>query len=108
MSCKPFLSLASLIAFACLPLPTRSESNVSIQRELLTGADISFLPYYEAQGIKYFDEGGERGFLDIAKRNGWNILRVRVWVDPSDEPKYQVSNLANVTLLGQRIKAAGF
>jgi arabinogalactan endo-1,4-beta-galactosidase len=78
------------------------------KRKFLTGADISLLPYFEKQGAKYFEDGKESNFLDIAKRNNWKILRVRLWVDPAADPKSEVSNLANVTLLAKRIKAAGF
>jgi arabinogalactan endo-1,4-beta-galactosidase len=74
----------------------------------MTGADVSSLPHLEKQGIKYFDNGRETDFIEIARRNKWNILRVRLWVDPADKPESQVSSLSEVTKLGQRIKAARF
>lgn len=73
----------------------------------LTGADLSELPERERRGIKYFDHGVERNLLDIAKRNGWNVVRVRLWVNPGPRPEAQVSNLESVTAFGRRIKAAG-
>ena len=71
------------------------------------GADLSFLPFYESEGVAYSDAAGEADLLAIAKRSGWNIVRVRLWVDPKGEPKYQVSDLAGVTRLGQRVKKLG-
>ncbi len=72
-----------------------------------TGADLSQLPFHEAQGDKYSDEAGEANLLVIAKRNGWNLIRVRLWVNPDQNtPEYAVSNLENVMAFGKRIKAA--
>ncbi len=88
-------------------VPARSQTNTQTASEFVTGADISFLPHYERKGAQYFDGGKAEDFLVIAKRNGWKMLRVRLWVDPEDKPEYKVSNLDNVTALGKRIKAAG-
>lgn len=74
----------------------------------VTGADLSYLPYYESAGIKYTDGGKEMTLLAIARQNGWKIIRVRLWVNPGTDPKACVSDLAHVTALGKRIKAAGF
>lgn len=74
----------------------------------LTGADLSELPLHESQGVKYFDGGKEQNLLAIARRNGWNVIRVRLWVNPDAKPASAVSSLPNVTALGRRIKADGF
>lgn len=74
----------------------------------VTGADLSELPYYESQGVKYSDNGKSADLLAIAKRSGWRIIRVRLWVHPGGDPKAGVSDLAHVTALGKRIKAGGF
>jgi len=72
-----------------------------------TGADLSLLPLHEKQGVKYSDQAGEADLLVIAKRNGWNTIRVRLWVNPDDRPEFAVSNLETVMAFGKRIKAAG-
>lgn len=77
-------------------------------RDFLTGADISYLPAAEKQGARFFDANGSGDLLDMARRGGWTVLRVRLWVAPDAKPESAVSNLENVTLLGRRIKAAGF
>lgn len=74
----------------------------------VTGADLSELPYYESQGVKYSDGGKPADLLAIARRNGWRIIRVRLWVNPDADPKNRVSDLSHVTALGKRIKADGF
>lgn len=74
----------------------------------VTGADLSELPYYESMGVKYTDGAKEDPLLLIAKHNHWTIIRVRLWVNPDADPKARVSDLAHVTALGKRIKAAGF
>ncbi len=74
----------------------------------VTGADLSYLPYYDSRGTRYAD-GGTSDLLNIARRNDWKIIRVRLWVNPdAADPKAQASSLASVTALGKRIKANGF
>ena len=74
----------------------------------LTGADLSELPYRESQGFRYSDAGVQRNLLDIARRNGWRVIRVRLWVQPGPKPEAAVSGLESVTAFGKRIKASGF
>ncbi|RYX83738.1 hypothetical protein EON83_13260 [bacterium] len=109
------LPLFSLCPLSCglaalallLAVPAHSQTNAAPTDQFITGADLSFLPHYEKKDVRYFDEGKADDLLKIAKRNGWRIVRVRLWVSPEDKPEYQVSNLENVALLGQRIKATG-
>ncbi len=70
-----------------------------------TGADLSALAFREGQDFRYSDAQGEADLLKIARRNGWNMIRVRLWVDPKDDPFDAASSLQSVTQLGKRIKA---
>lgn len=72
----------------------------------LTGADLSELPVHEGRGVKYYDGGKAEDLLLIARRNGWRVIRVRLWVSPDARPEDSVSGLEGVTALGRRIKAA--
>ena len=74
--------------------------------QFYAGADISALPLREMQGAKFSDQRGEADLLTIARRNGWNLMRVRLWVAPENQPEKIVSDLAHVTALGKRIKTA--
>ena len=97
-----FVAACALLLLGMPPAQAQS-------RSFVTGADLSYLPYYENQGIKYSDSGKSADLLAIAKRSGWRIIRVRLWVNPNAaDPKAQASGLASVTALGKRIKAGGF
>ena len=75
------------------------------------GGDISLLTKYEAQGAQYKDKDGQAigDVLAFLKQQGWNTMRVRLFVDPtkSDDRKSCVQDLDYVIALGKRIKAAG-
>ena len=82
------------------------------QRRYL-GGDISLLPSYLEQGTKFRDiEGQEVDFMEFCKANGWNSMRVRLFVDPSKASEQSkgegvVQDIAYVTKLAQDIKKAG-
>ena len=76
------------------------------------GGDISMLPKYEAQQASYKDAGGKAitDVLAFLKEQGWNTMRVRLFVDPTktDDKKSVVQDLDYVQTLGQRIKQAQY
>jgi len=50
------------------------------------GADIGWLPQMEATGYKFYDtDGQEKDCLQLLKDRGMNSIRLRVWVNPSDD-----------------------
>ena len=74
------------------------------------GGDISVLLKYEQQNATYFDKDGAAiaDVLDFLKQQGWNTMRVRLFVDPSnDKDKNVCQDLEYVKTLGKRIKDAG-
>ena len=88
--------------------PVCAQLNNPAMTGLWVGEDITTLPVSEQQGFKFYDAGTEGTFFDVARRNGWNIMRVRLWVAPDAKPESAAADLDHVTLLGKRIKAAGF
>ena len=94
-----------LMALALTSVAARAQATPPTHN-FWTGADLSALPFRESQNFRYSDAQGEADLLEIAKRNGWNLIRLRLWVAPQDEPFYAASSLKSVTQLGQRIKAA--
>jgi arabinogalactan endo-1,4-beta-galactosidase len=51
------------------------------------GADISWLPQMEASGYKFLNaEGVQEDCFKILKDHGINAIRLRTWVNPSDNP----------------------
>ncbi len=100
----PNVLLCVLLLSSGLWSPVRAQASHS---PFLTGADLSELPYHESQGVKYYDGGKPQDLLAIARRNGWAVIRVRLWVNPGSGPRKAVSGLPGVTAFGKRIKAAG-
>ena len=95
--------------FACLVLSLLLTAPTQCQAKhpFLTGADLSGLPFQESRGVKYSQDGQAQDLIVLAKRNGWHVIRIRLWVNPDADPRYAVSGLPGVTALGKRIKAAG-
>ncbi|HVV54810.1 MAG TPA: glycosyl hydrolase 53 family protein [Mucilaginibacter sp.] len=77
----------------------------------ILGADISFLPELESRGIKFTDNGMPDDAIDILKKHGFNYIRLRIFVDPSEPKGYSPSkgfcDLVHTEAMAKRIKAAG-
>ena len=74
------------------------------------GGDVSMLTKYEEKGAQYLDTEGNKidNVLGWLKAQGWNAMRVRLFVDPShDADRAVCQDLSYVKELGRRIKAAG-
>lgn len=77
----------------------------------ILGADISFLPELEAKGIKFFDNGEQKDVLQILKGHGFNYIRLRLFVNPSNDSGYSPQkgfcDLQQTLQMAKRIKNAG-
>ena len=100
-------SLLVLFALACACAQAQTR---------YVGGDISTLPLYEKDLSYYKDVNGSKitNFITWAINDcGWNTFRVRIFVNPTKADQDGTINpsvcqdLAFVTALGQRIKAAG-
>lgn len=75
------------------------------------GADVGWLPQMEATGYKFYDtDGSEKDCLQLLKDRGINTIRLRVWVNPSDDkasghcsPEETVVMAVRAQKLGMRI-----
>lgn len=57
-----------------------------IESSFASGADIGWLSQMEATGYKFYDtDGTEKNCLQLLKDRGINTIRLRVWVNPSDD-----------------------
>ena len=81
------LSLAAFLAFSCgedpvVPEPApEQEEKVSCAK----GADISWITEMESKGYKFYDaSGAEKECTALLKSIGFDAVRYRVWVNPSD------------------------
>ena len=71
-----------------LSLMTLLATTVCAQPKRYLGGDISLLPSYEAQGTVYKDFNGRQiKLLPFLKQQGWNAVRVRLFVDPQNAPE---------------------
>lgn len=63
-------------------------SNASCQKfksDFAKGGDISWLPQMEATGFKFYDSNGvSQDCFKILKDHGFNTIRLRTWVNPSN------------------------
>jgi arabinogalactan endo-1,4-beta-galactosidase len=81
-----------------------------VSAQKYVGGDISLLTKYEAQEATYFDKDGNKisDVLTFLKEQGWNTVRVRLFVDPSaSNDKAVCQDIEYVKTLGKRIKEAG-
>jgi arabinogalactan endo-1,4-beta-galactosidase len=50
------------------------------------GADVGWLPQMEATGYQFYDtDGSKKDCLQLLKERGMNTIRLRVWVNPSND-----------------------
>jgi beta-galactosidase len=77
----------------------------------MIGADISFLPQLEANGAIFTDGGEERDAVRILADNGFNFIRLRIFVNPENPGGYSpgegFAGLEHTKEMARRIDAAG-
>jgi arabinogalactan endo-1,4-beta-galactosidase len=57
-----------------------------VKAQFVKGADIGWLLQMEATGYKFYDSAGvQKNCLEILKAKGINTVRLRVWVNPSND-----------------------
>jgi len=77
----------------------------------MMGADISFLPQIEDQGVKFWDKGVEKDAIVLLRDHGLNAIRLRIFVNPETEngysPEKGYCGLPYTLEMAKRIKKAG-
>lgn len=72
------------------------------------GADISWLPQMEATGFKFYGDGNqEEDCMRILKDHGINSVRLRTWVNPSDNKASGHCSKAETVEMAKRAKRWG-
>ena len=99
------LILFSFILFGC----SKNNPNLNIdnqnQNNFISAVDISSFPKIQLSEPIFKDESGNViSFLHFLKSNGVNTIRLRLWVNPSD----QFSSLDEVISFSDTLKALGF
>ncbi len=80
----------------------------------IVGADISFVQSQEDHGVKFMDGGVEKDIYQILKDHGFNYIRLRVFVDPTQSgPKHRAyspegyCDLTHTIPMAKRARDAG-
>lgn len=119
MKLKTSLVMAALLTGGLLGTATQvwaAESAVvqpvKVANDFIKGADVSMLAEVEKHGGKYFDANGKQmDAMAILKENGFNYIRLRIWVDPKDAEGHPYgggnNDLATTIALAKRAKALG-
>jgi arabinogalactan endo-1,4-beta-galactosidase len=78
------LSVMILTLVSCAN--TQNTTSISKTGSFAKGADVGWLPQMEATGYKFYDtDGTEKDCLQLLKDRGMNTIRLRVFVNPSDD-----------------------
>ncbi len=79
------------------------EENPVVEDNFIRAADLSFLPEAEAAVAVYKNNGQNEAILTTLKNAGCNMVRIRVWKNPSSIH----SSLVEAKILSQRAKQVG-
>lgn len=95
-----------------ISLLTSCRKTGSIQQDqaspFIKGADISWLPQMEATGYKFYnDNGNEEDCFKILKDHGINSIRLRTFVNPSDDKTNGHCNKAETIAMAVRANKWG-
>lgn len=83
---KIIVSLGILVVFAfSCSIPNKTVEK-SKENSFSKGADVGWLSQMEATGYQFYDaDGTKKDCLQLLKDRGMNTIRLRVWVNPSDD-----------------------
>lgn len=77
--------------------------------EFSKGADVSWLPQMEATGYTFYDtDGTKKDALQLLKDRGMNTVRLRVFVNPSDDPRSGHCSKDETVAFALRAQKMGF
>lgn len=83
---KTLRKTVSIVALVLFVSCAKSSPQHSEDSALIKGADISWLPQMEATGYKFYNNNGKQeDCFKILKDHGINAVRLRTWVNPSDD-----------------------
>ena len=83
--------------------------NCAFAQDRLVGGDLSMVPIYEQAGDQWLDENGTAitDLVQYVKEKGWNAVRVRLFVDPTqDTDPATCQDYAYALALAKRVKEA--
>jgi arabinogalactan endo-1,4-beta-galactosidase len=94
-----------IIGLALLAMPI----STAMADDFVRGADVSWLPQMEATGFKFLGKDGKpQDCLQILKEHGINTIRLRVFVNPTDNPHDGHCGKEDVVAMSVRAHDMGF
>lgn len=86
----------------------KTSDNPASTEAFSLGGDVSWLPQMEATGYKFYDtDGTEKDCLQLLKDRGMNTIRLRVFVNPSDNKASGHCSKKETVAMAQRAKKMG-
>lgn len=83
---KLYSSLVILLVLVFTYCTTNKTIQQPKEDTFAKGADVGWLPQMEATGYKFYDaDGTQKDCLQLLKDRGMNTIRLRVWVNPSND-----------------------
>lgn len=101
------MSVTMLSSFTLMDKPTIVKA--SVNDNLAKGADVGWLPQMEASGFVFKnDAGNQQDVLEILKEHGIDSIRLRTWVNPSNDPQSGHCSTQETVDMAMRAKNMGF
>ena len=100
-----------LMMLAAIFVAVAVQAQVTIEKPYAVGADISWLQSQEDHGVRFSDGGVEGDAIEILRDNGFNYIRLRLFVNPKSELGYSqrdgYCDLEHTLAMAKRVKDAG-
>ena len=103
---KIFMQTLLVCLILCAPL---SMSHICASNTLCVGGDLSMVAAYEQAGDQWLDENGNPipDLITYVRDKGWNLVRLRLFLDPSqDSDPSTLQDYAYTLALARRVKEA--
>ena len=103
-------SVLGLLGGSCVTnnVPARTATSAPTSTTFAKGADISWLPQMEASGyVFYGTDGKPQDCFQILKDHGINAIRLRAWVNPSNDPQSGHCSTAETMAMAVRAQKWG-
>ncbi|MCU0444212.1 MAG: arabinogalactan endo-1,4-beta-galactosidase [Microscillaceae bacterium] len=97
-------NLLIISLLTCTPKGTLTQA--PLDKRFYRGADLSFLPEMEQAGTQFYQGNTAGSPLQILKKSGMNLVRLRLWHTPAPEHQGH-SSLTEVLAFAQRLRAEG-
>lgn len=102
-----FFKISILISLFGLSYINAPAKNIP-EKSFAKGADISWLPQMEKSGFKFYNNKGQaEDCIKILKDHGINSIRLRTWVNPSEDPMSGHCNKEETVAMAVRAKQNG-